>query len=502
MSEWLNSNKKAILYGILIFFLILAAFYFYFVKPLQAEERSQQEELQRVHTEIATYQTKIDKLTPQTLTSLQRKALLDRVPMRANVEQVIADLEKTELKTSAVIEDVSISIHNNENEQIEGTEGVEENEPESWKHIFDDELYSLLESQVTDVNQLNVSYVELNINMNGKEEDVHSFIEEIEKLKRIIHVQSYDFSLDDETDRLEANLNLRAFYCEDFSEFIDVKQDFKLDYKFDQSKLNRYIEVNTEVSSGTETNNETGTSGENTNTTPSTTDSSSPSTSTESKPVQQTQRYFQSTLGEADANLAFYVVQTGGYNTEPTLYEQVTKLRNAGIYPREIEREKNQSNETRFVVYTGLTHDLASAERLANYLTSLNKDFKSWVDYLPYRVNNTASLAKEAHDVVIATTAVVTNGINEPNYQLPVEQMELISAKIRVYELKAKEAINSSSDTNLKIQLENTLTYVKQIENALKQYQSQNNRAHLWQAQGAMLDFILTLNGYVSYTEK
>ncbi|MEB1807661.1 MAG: SPOR domain-containing protein [Bacillaceae bacterium] len=494
MTEWLNNNNNRILYSVLIFFLLLVVFYMYFIRPLQAEERSQQEELHRIQTDIAHYQTQISKLTVQSLTPLQKKTLLDRVPMRPNVEQVIADLERTELDTGAVIDSVSISIHPSERSEAQENEGQD---VQSWRNILDEDLYSLLETQVADVNALHVSSIELSISMNGKEADVHSFIEEVEKLKRIIHVQSYDYSLDSETERLQASATLRAFYCEDFLAFIEDVGDFKLDYNFDPNKLNRYIEVTPEISSGSEGPNEMGTNGEDASAAPSDTSTSN----VEAEPFDRSKRYFERAVGQKEANLAFYVVQTGGYNTEATLYEQVTNLRNAGMYPREVERE-NQANETRFVVYTGVAHDKSSAEQLANYLKSVNKDFHSWVDQVPFNVKGNTALANDAQDVVSSVSPVLTKGLTETDYRISSEQMELIAAKIRVYELRAREAMTNSSDMNWKVQLENTLIYTKQLETALKKYQNQNQRSHLWQAQGALLDFMLTLNGYVSFTEK
>ncbi|OLO40532.1 hypothetical protein BTR23_05950 [Alkalihalophilus pseudofirmus] len=487
MSGWVNENKKQILYSVLIFFLALAAFYLYLVRPLQAEEISQEEELQRIQTDITYYETQINKLSPQTLTRLEIKNLLDRVPMRPNVEQVIADLERTELETGVVINNVSFSIHPNESQE------------QTWKHILSDDLYTLLETQVADVDALSVSYIEMNVNINGEEEDVHTFIEEIEKLKRIVHVQSYNYSIDNENDRLQGSVTLRAFYSENFAEFIEVVEDFKLDYDFDPSKLNRYIEVASEIGDSTETSSDQPTEPT------SSTGNGQTSTSAELKPINQSQRYIQPNLTDVNSvDQAFYVVQTGGYNTETSLYEQITKLRNAGIYPREIERDKNQneSSETKFVIYTGVSHDRASAERLASYVSSLNPDFTSWVDRISYQNQGLSSLGQAAHDVVVEVTDVVTKGMAQESYQLSSEQLELISAKIRVYELKAKEEITKSSDTTSKYQLEDTLVQIKQVENTLKQYQSQNNRSLLWQSQGALLDFMLTLNGYVSLTEK
>ena len=93
------------------------------------------------------------------------------------------------------------------------------------------------------MSDLNVSYVEMVIDLNGEVEDVNTFVNRLENLKRIIHVQSYDYSINEEkNNRLEGILTIRAFYSEDFAQFINAESDFKLDYTFDPTKIKRYIE--------------------------------------------------------------------------------------------------------------------------------------------------------------------------------------------------------------------------------------------------------------------
>ena len=115
---------------------------------------------------------------------------------------------------------------------------------------------------MVDVSDLKVSYVEMVIDLNGEEEDVHSFVDRLEDLKRIIHVQSYDYSINEERDnRLEGILTIRAFYSENFAQFINAESDFKLDYTFDPAKIKRYSEpvLPTSQSEKSIVNNENGT---------------------------------------------------------------------------------------------------------------------------------------------------------------------------------------------------------------------------------------------------
>ena len=60
--------------------------------------------------------------------------------------------------------------------------------------------------------------------------------------KRITHVQGFDYTINEENDRLEGVLTIRAFYSEDFEKVINEDGEFQLDYDFDPSKIKRYIE--------------------------------------------------------------------------------------------------------------------------------------------------------------------------------------------------------------------------------------------------------------------
>jgi Tfp pilus assembly protein PilO len=95
------------------------------------------------------------------------------------------------------------------------------------------------------VNDLPISFVELTIDVNGEEEKVNQFVSSLENLKRIIHVQSYEYKINKEKgNRLEGIVTIRAFYSEKLAEFVDEKMDFELDYEFDPQKVKRYVDPN------------------------------------------------------------------------------------------------------------------------------------------------------------------------------------------------------------------------------------------------------------------
>ena len=217
--------------------------------------------MNRISEDTSFYQSKINQLKPQSFTDEEKLLLVGSVPGRPNVEEVITELEKTELETGVAIENISFSINstrsneaenpsNNQtevgaqaNEEAQANQPVQQQGSSSWEQILPKETLERLKEKFVDVTDLNVSYVEMVIDLNGEVEDVNTFVNQLENLKRIIHVQSYDYSINEEkNNRLEGILTIRAFYSEDFAKFINADSDFKLDYTFDPTKIKRYIE--------------------------------------------------------------------------------------------------------------------------------------------------------------------------------------------------------------------------------------------------------------------
>ena len=85
---------------------------------MAADEETKRQELNRINDDVSFYQNHLNELTPQTFTDQEKDLLIGKVPATPNVEEVVKDLEKTEIKTGAVIDNVTISIHQNEVNQV------------------------------------------------------------------------------------------------------------------------------------------------------------------------------------------------------------------------------------------------------------------------------------------------------------------------------------------------------------------------------------------------
>lgn len=532
MSEWLIRNQKPVLYVILFLFLGLASFYLFQLRPLQAQELRQQEELQRINQTLITYEKQITQSEKQTLTVAETEALLARVPLRPDVEQMVADLERTEIETEIVIDSISIQVVPNE----------VETENQKWTHVLPEDLYVKVEEEVSDLDHLQVSYVEMTLTLQGTEENIHTFVDQLEQLERIIHVQHYSYETQTDSEDVLGSLSIRAFYTEEFSPFMEETKGFELNYEFDSTKIRAYLEQATKTETATATEEETETNSDQTNEIDGTrTHSSDQTTSTGSTtsstptvddsqdmvstPVKRVTEQFNlsrassqlypSDVGVSELELYYqpatfdhhvknedtvlYVVQTGAYNTEFYFMRQLRSLLTNGVYPRTVVREFDPTL-TSLVIHTGLAHDRESAQLIGSYLASMGKPFYSYVDRIPLRLpeHEQTLLLPVAHKAVTILSEMATKGISGTDHEV---DDALLSSVITEYEEFALEAIKHATEER-KIQLKNTITFLSLAEDTIYEYKRTDNQQLLWQTQATLLDFVHSLNGYERYVMK
>ncbi|MCL7748100.1 hypothetical protein [Halalkalibacter alkaliphilus] len=551
MSEWLDRNQKPVLYIIILLFLGLVSLYIYQVRPLQTEKATQQRELQLIHTEISNYEAQISQLRPQTLTLQDQKRLLNSVPSQPNVEQLVADLERTELETGVFIRNISTAISPNESGES------------LWSHIFSEDMLEILGPRVKDVDMLTVSYIELRVDVTGEEKDVHMFVEKIENLPRIIHLQDYTYDIsvgENSVKTFNGTVTIRAFYSEDFAEYIETLNEFELDYTFDKEKLDQYIkqaegnsdeigETNgntpnspsesNESSTDVVTDNESveknhnntivgGTTGGSTSngqaggTTGGTSGGSTGNAVTKPgnvtlSPIYPKESYdkelgvssielyylpsgYDKTVKEGDS--VFYLVQTGAYNTDVYFSKQLLSLIDAGMFPRTVVRKYDPALSS-LVINTGIAHTRESATAIGDFLYKIDREFNSWVEAVPFRLpTDEQKLLPEAIEAITYISDVAVKGITTNDYKLAEEQLLLIRSKVEAYEAEAKEVINNTKNADRKVQIQDTIIFLQLALQTLEKFEQTNEVQLLWQTQGAMLDFAYSLNGFVRFETK
>lgn len=235
MTKWLEQNKNIVLFIVLFLFILMSIFYFFVIRPLVVEEDNQQQQLKRINADIAFYQQATNKLKPKKFTSRETSLLIGNIPSRPYVEGIINDLVRTETETGVVIENISSVIYPNgvsEGEDPSRGKGkiqpVQNKNNGNWENILPDGTLKKLKKQMTKIDNIHVSFVELVINVNGEVASMNNFVNQLEALNRVIHVQSYEYSVNKEQgSRLEAVVTIRAFYSKDFANLIDNDNDIE-----------------------------------------------------------------------------------------------------------------------------------------------------------------------------------------------------------------------------------------------------------------------------------
>ena len=438
------------------------------------------------------------------------------------MEEVVKELEKTEIKTGAVIDNVAISIFPNEVVSQENTDaqaaaegqGNQETSAEtmanSWSHVLPEETIKLLneKEKLTQVNDLSVSYVELVIDVNGEVKNVEKFIWELESFKRVTHVQGFDYTINEENGRLEGALTIRAFYSKDFEKLINEDGEFQLDYDFAPSKIKHYIErVEIADESGIENNEGNNTSQENKDSTNG--DSSkvkeqpsvetpnedklskpSPNEVQEDRPKTDSTKQYIPPETKREGEPVFLVIQTGAYASTHNLSKAVKELTDIGVYPRIIGDEL-------FYIYTATDSSDDSAQKMVALLK--NKGIDSYVKTLPYRLTTVEKdiLLDEADQVVSTATEILTDGITTSKYVIHKEQLTTVQSEIKSYEGKVQYLLKKGISEERKQELQESLSILTQLDEVLQKSVNHGKLETLWEAEGLLLDYMLVLNRYV-----
>ncbi|WP_102274402.1 hypothetical protein [Cytobacillus massiliigabonensis] len=512
MTKWLEKNKNTVLIAILFLFLLLFVFYFFMLRPLAAEEKNQLQELNRINEDASFYEQAINKLESQVFTDEEKQQLLASIPVRPNVEELIKDIERTELETGAVIDSVTFNLNsgnpsgleNRQNSEMDAETPAEESqnineeqvngtiqnlEGNDWDQLLPAELLAILKEKYPDLYNLDISYIEMMIDVNGEVEDVNRFVSGLENLKRTTHIQTYEYSINEEKEnRLEGIVTIRAFYSQDFANFIDDDTKFELDYEFDPRKIKRYIDL--EASKPSQTN-------EDNSLTMTDMETEINGDELEEAPLVGVnadfgiyQRPDSKTDGIKNGDPVFHVVQTGVYTSTKYLNLAIENLVKNGIHPRIIGDEMSY-------IYTATDNSVASAQKIVDVLRK--QGFESYVKTLPYRLteDETVNLLPEAEEVVASITKLLTDGIIDGKISITEEQLNIIQLKRNSYETKIHQMLEKGVNEGRKQELLETISILSQIEQIFQNGVTDGQLESLWEIEGLILDYMLIFNSYV-----
>ena len=229
MNSVSSSKNTTILLVIALAMALLFAVYYYVVKPKQDDAESVSREVTTLKAEISSLEENLVTFREQqSQTNINEFALRKKVPATRAIDTLILSMEEIEYVTGSRILSMDF---NNYDEQV-STSGLEDpnaitetKELETTEETQNNEQSEALPVSTIAVENLppSLKLITFNINvMSPNNENLQQFIKEVEKIERVMHIDTIDFSLpveeniflEDATDVVFADVQVTTFYYE------------------------------------------------------------------------------------------------------------------------------------------------------------------------------------------------------------------------------------------------------------------------------------------------
>jgi type IV pilus assembly protein PilO len=180
--QFSKNEKKIFLFGILISILIFLFVYFNFLQPLKTTLKSldnQYKLAEQSYESVINQKTDVKEIVIENSQYLQK-----RLPVEPLLNQFILDLEKAETMSNSLITNMSFGTGNEGNQSYVEEEGqsLEQNEANT-------------DLTTESVQPAGIEKITVNLLIHSPNYfDLEKFIETIEKLERIVTVESINFS--------------------------------------------------------------------------------------------------------------------------------------------------------------------------------------------------------------------------------------------------------------------------------------------------------------------
>jgi Tfp pilus assembly protein PilO len=212
------SKARKTVYGILLFASLLLLFFHYgLIRPLQQHVLMQEAEHEAVTADFQRIQAQLAEKYGQN--DQQRlEELMETLPVTPEVSQIIRDMESLERETGLLMESITFS-----------TELVRDDE-ENRLHFMEmlRNGFSFADGKPVP-EQIPLPSVNFTVKFASSLQQFRDFLSRVEKLPRIIIVESFDFASDDPAraansgqagQMINGTVTLRAVYAEQFQPYV------------------------------------------------------------------------------------------------------------------------------------------------------------------------------------------------------------------------------------------------------------------------------------------
>lgn len=187
--EQLNKYRSTIVLGVLVLFLLLFAFFMLGLQPTMDEMNEQKLEMARIEKDTAFLQSKVDEMkgTDGSGGELSAAESLTALPQSDSADQLVLDLRLVGARSQATLRNVDFNLS-----------GINE--------------ISLMTGSSQGVYPF-IKEVKMNAEVEGDYEQIYAWMEELERLPRIMKVDSFRFQQPSGTQtEITANIVFTAYY--------------------------------------------------------------------------------------------------------------------------------------------------------------------------------------------------------------------------------------------------------------------------------------------------
>lgn len=187
--EQLNKYRSTIVLGVLVLFLLLFAFFMLGLQPTMDEMNEQKLEMARIEKDTAFLQSKVDEMkgTDGSGGELSAAESLTALPQSDSADQLVLDLRLVGARSQATLRNVDFNLS-----------GINE--------IF------LMTGSSQGVYPF-IKEVKMNAEVEGNYEQIYAWMQELERLPRIMKVDSFRFQQPSGTQtEITANIVFTAYY--------------------------------------------------------------------------------------------------------------------------------------------------------------------------------------------------------------------------------------------------------------------------------------------------
>lgn len=233
-----SSNQTTVILLLVLVGALLFAMYYYVISPKKEQVEQLESSIASIESEIASIEQEIDKINEnKQLDSATLLEMRKKVPTKRDIQQLLLNIDETQYVSGTKI--ISVDFNNYDTEvsgselsdpygssEEEGSEenGTDESSDDTTEEAAGETSDEMPVSRISkDVLPPELKLITFEIKIASPDFDhIVTFIKEVEKIERIMHIDLIDFSLpgeenefaEDPEKEVEATIQVTTFYYE------------------------------------------------------------------------------------------------------------------------------------------------------------------------------------------------------------------------------------------------------------------------------------------------